>query len=393
MKVLLLGVGMQGKAALYDLVQSPDVTEIIAADLNVEALQAHVTERGYGARVRCAFVNAEEPDSIEPLMQSGADVVIDLLPSHMCGKIAAAAVKHGVHLVNSFYAVPEVKELAAQAEANNVTILPEFGLDPGIDLVMMGEAVRSLDEVEEIWSYGGGIPELAAADNPLKYKVTWTFAGVLNSYRRAGKVIRDGTIVEIKDTEVFYPANIHHVDIDGVGRLEAFPNGDALKYADLLGLDKSRLKALGRYAMRWPGHCAFWRTIVDLHLLDSEPVMVDGVAIDRKRYLVAALEPHLQYRADERDLVILRIEVKGRKMNRDQRVVAQMIDRRDLQTGFTSMSRTVGFTASIGAQMIGAGKITKRGVLSPINDFPYADLKEELAKRGIDLTSQAIAGG
>ena len=94
--------------------------------------------------------------------------------------------------------VPEVKVLATQAESRNVTILPEFGLDPGIDLVMLGEAVRSLDEVEEIWSYGGGIPEPEAASNPLKYKVTWTFEGVLNSYRRAGKVIRDGRIVQIE---------------------------------------------------------------------------------------------------------------------------------------------------------------------------------------------------
>ena len=390
MKVLLLGVGMQGKAALYDLVQSQDVTEIIAADQNIEALKAYLADGRYGAKVRCSFVNAEDPDSIEQLMKSGVDVVIDLLPSSVCGRVATAAVKHRVHLVNTFYAVPEVKDLATQAESSNVTILPEFGLDPGIDLVMLGEAVRSLDEVEEIWSYGGGIPEPESANNPLKYKVTWTFEGVLNSYRRAGKVIRDGAIVQIPDTEMFYPENIHQIDIEGIGKLEAFPNGDAVKYADLLGIDKSKLKALGRYAMRWPGHCAFWRTIVDLHLLDSEPVMVDGVAVNRRHYLVAALEPHLQYRTDERDMVILRTEVKGKKGNRIQRVVVQMIDRRDLQTGFTAMNRTVGYTASIGAQMIGSGKITKRGVLTPINDIPYLDLKRELAKRGILVTSEVV---
>ena len=103
------------------------------------------------------------------------DVAIDLLPAHACGRVAAAAVQQRVHLVNTFYTVPEVKDLATQAESRNVTILPEFGLDLGIDLVMLGEAVRSLDEVEEIWSYGGGIPEPEAASNPLKYKVTWMF--------------------------------------------------------------------------------------------------------------------------------------------------------------------------------------------------------------------------
>jgi saccharopine dehydrogenase-like NADP-dependent oxidoreductase len=390
LKVLLLGVGKQGKAALHDLVQSQGVTAVIAADRNLEALRVNLADRQYGAKVRCDFVDAEDPDSIERLMKSGVDVAIDLLPAHVCGRVAAAAVQHRVHLVNTFYTVPEVKDLTTQAESRNVTILPEFGLDPGIDLVMLGEAVRTVDEVEEIWSYGGGIPEPVSASNPLKYKVTWNFEGVLNSYRRTGKVIRDGTIVHIQDTEMFYPENVHQIDIEGVGRLEAFPNGDALKYAELLGIHRPKLKALGRFALRWPGHCAFWRTLVDLHLLDSEPVMINGVAVDRKRYLAAALEPHLQYSADERDMVILRTEVKGKKMNHTQRIVVQMIDRRDLQTGFTAMSRTVGYTASIGAQMIATGKITKRGVLTPVNDIPYADLKRELAERGIRVTSEVV---
>jgi saccharopine dehydrogenase-like NADP-dependent oxidoreductase len=387
-----MGVGKQGKAALHDLVHSQEVTEVIAADRDVEAVKAYLADRRYGAKVRYRFVDASDPNSIERLMKSRVDVAIDLLPAHVCGRVAAAAVQHQVHLVNTFYAVPEVKDLAAQAKSRNVTILPEFGLDPGIDLVMLGEAVRSLDEVEEIWSYGGGIPEPEAAGNPLKYKVTWTLEGVLNSYRRAGKVIRDGETVHIRDTEMFCPENIHQIDIEGVGRLEAFPNGDAVKYADLLGIARPKLRALGRYALRWPGHCAFWRAVVDLHLLDSEPVMIDGVAVDRKRFLAAALEPHLQYSADERDMVILRTDVRGKKDNRARRVVVQMIDRRDLQTGFTAMNRTVGYTASIGAQMIATGKITKRGVLAPVNDIPYVDLKRELARRGIRLTSELVAG-
>ncbi len=41
MKILLLGIGMQGKAALYDLVQRDEVTQIIAADWDSEALRAH----------------------------------------------------------------------------------------------------------------------------------------------------------------------------------------------------------------------------------------------------------------------------------------------------------------------------------------------------------------
>jgi lysine 6-dehydrogenase len=95
--------------------------------------------------------------------------------------------------------------------------------------VLLGQAVRTVDQVEELISYGAGIPEPEAADNPLRYKVSWTFEGVLRSYLRAGRVIRDGQVVEIEASDIFSPEQIHHVEIEGLGPLEAFPNGDALK--------------------------------------------------------------------------------------------------------------------------------------------------------------------
>jgi lysine 6-dehydrogenase len=386
MKILLLGVGMQGKAALHDLAHRGEVTEIMAADQDFEALEAYVASKPYAGKVRCEPVDAADPESIHRLMGQGPDVVIDLMPVIYHTTVAAAAVKHGIHLVNASYTPPEMMELADEARAKGITILPEFGMDPGIDLVLLGEAVRSFDSVEGIITYGAGFPEPEATDNPLKYKVTWTFEGVLKSYLRAGRVIRDGKIVEIKDTEMFCPENIHEVEIEGLGKLEAFPNGDALKYAALLGLETAGLRNLGRYVLRWPGHCAFWKALVDLHLLDDEPVMVDGAAVDRKRFLAAALEPHIQYRAHERDVVVVRIEVKGTQGGKERRAVYQVIDRRDLETGHTAMSRTVGYTASIGALMIGSGQIAKRGLLSPVNDVPYEPLVQELAERGIRVT-------
>jgi saccharopine dehydrogenase-like NADP-dependent oxidoreductase len=128
--------------------------------------------------------------------------------------------------------------------------------------------------------------------------------------------------------------------------------------------------------------------MVDLHLLDNELVMVNGVAVDRKRFLAAAIEPHIQYRDNERDVVVVRVDVKGKQGREKKRAIYQVIDRRDLETGFTAMSRTVGYTTSIGALMIGTGKITKRGVLSPINDIPYEPFAQELRKRGIRITSE-----
>jgi saccharopine dehydrogenase-like NADP-dependent oxidoreductase len=384
-----LGVGKQGKAALYDLAHSKGVTEIIAADREIESLAAHVEANRY-ENVQCAYVDADDRASLDRLMAHQPDVAIDLLPITTIGNVADAAVAHGVHLVNTFYTTPEVAALARQAEARGLTILPELGLDPGIDLLLLGQAVHSLDRVTGITTYGAGVPELAAAGNPLQYKVSWTFEGVLKSYHRAGRLIRDGVTVQIAADEQFHPDHVHQVDLPGLGKLEAFPNGDALLLADVLGLDPAELHTLGRYTLRWPGHSAFWRTVAELGLLDDEPVTLDGHEVDRKRYLAAAIEPRLQYAGDERDIVIVRVEVSGTRGGQQVQLVHTMIDRRDLRTGHTAMSRTVGYTASIGAQMIANGRIRKRGLLSPLIDVPYEPFVRELARRDIQITSECV---
>lgn len=388
MNILLLGTGMQGKAALHDLWLSPAVERIVAADGDLRALQKYVRGRRYGKKVSCEQVNAAKPESMLRLMKPRPNVVLDLLPSRFSGNVAAAALRAGVNLVNSVYVLPEVKKLAAAIKAGGLTFLPEFGMDPGIDLVLLGHAVNLFDRVDTIDTYGAGIPEPAAANNAIKYKVTWTFEGVLRAYMRGGRLIRGGRIVEIGAREMFSPENIHEIEIPGLGRFEAYANGDAVRYAKVLGFAPDKLQQLGRFAFRWPGHCAFWKKMIDLHLLDEEPLTIDGVTVDRRRFLAAAIEPHIRLEARERDVAVIRVDVTGEKAGKKKRAVLQIIDRRDLASGFTAMSRTVGFTASIGAQLIGSGRLSKRGLLSPLRDVPYDLFKEELAKRNIRISEE-----
>jgi saccharopine dehydrogenase-like NADP-dependent oxidoreductase len=390
MKVLLLGVGMQGKAALDDLAKSGGVSEVIAADRDYDGLVEHVKRRGY-KNVRRERIDAADPRSIDRLFALRPGVAICLLPTACVAAVARSAVKSGVHLVDTSYLVPEVRDMAREAASKGVTILPEFGMDPGIDLVLLGEALRRLDVVEEILSYGAGVPEPAAADNPLRYKISWTFDGVLISYRRPARILQDGKVVQISDTEQFAARNIHTIEVEGLGALEAYPNGDALKYTEYLD-DKSSLRNVARYSARWPGHCEFWKKLVDLHFLDeTPPVMVDGAPVSPRRFLSSLLAPQLQYRQGERDVAIIRVVVRGRKAGRPRSFVFQVIDLKDLETGFTAMNRTVGFTASIGAQMILNGTINRRGILSPVRDVPWEPFQRELERRHIRVTMEESA--
>jgi len=383
-QVLILGIGLQGRAALYHLANSPEVEGIIAADSDLERAEACAKKFG-GGKTRCVRLDAEDHDAVLELMASGVDVVIELLPSYFGEVMVELALEASVHLVNTSYASEEVLKLGAEAARKGVAILPEFGMDPGIDLIMGARAVGELDEVQELYSYGGGFPEPEAADNPLKYKISWTFDGVLRSYKRPAHILKDGQVAHIPATEIFAEQNIHTVHVDGLGELEAIPNGDALRYIVLFGLEGS-LRAMGRFSLRWPGHCAFWKKLVGLGFLDDEPIIVGSVEVAPREFLHSLLEPQLQYGENERDVAFIRIDARGLKAGRMIRIVYDLTDYRDLSTGLMAMNRTVGFTASIGAQMIVRGDIKRRGVLSPVRDVDGDVLFGELRKCGMYIS-------
>ncbi len=379
---------MQGQTALDDLVKSEAVEHVVAADMDIGGVRLLVGNRGYGDKVSCEPLDATDHESIGRLMAAGPDVAIDLLPIKFITSVAEAAIENGVHLVNTFYVPESLRELESHAQTNGVSILPEFGMDPGIDLVLTGDAVRSLDTVTDLLSYGAGIPAPDAAHNPIKYKISWTFEGVLASYYRKGRVIRDGQIVEIEREEQFDRDNIHTVEFGELGTMEAIANGDGVAYVEELGLKPSSIRNTGRYSLRWPGHNAFWDAAVRLHLLDEDPAIVGGKPVNRQAFLAAAMGPHLQYQAGERDMAIVRVVVVGTRGNRRVRITHDVVDLRDLKTGFMAMSRLVGFTASLGAQMLGSAMITKRGLLSPMHDVPAGFFLSELARKGIRVETK-----
>ena len=380
MRILVLGTGLQGRATLHDLARSPTVSHVIAADADLAGLGRYL-DRLKTDKVEPVGLDARDHDRVAALMRK-VQAVIVLLPTAFHVPITRLAIANGIHLVNSSYVPPEFHEIGRDAAARGLAILPEFGFDPGIDLVLAGQAVKELDEVHEFYSYGAGFPEPRAATGPLRYKISWTFEGVLKSYVRDAHVIREGKTVAIPGREIFASSNIHRVDMEGWGALEAYPNGDVVHYLTAMGV-AGTVKNAGRFAMRWPGHCAFWYALSQLGFLDQTPIPVGNAPVVPREFVRHLLEPQLQYAEDERDVAVIRVDVRGLKDGRRRRVLSQVVDLRDLESGLLAMNRTVGYTASIGAQMILRGDIRKRGLLSPLTDIPTNTFFTELRQRGI----------
>lgn len=64
MEILLLGVGMQGKAALQDLIAHSSY-HITAADKDFDSLKTYVATMDYGERVDCCSLDANDSEEFD----------------------------------------------------------------------------------------------------------------------------------------------------------------------------------------------------------------------------------------------------------------------------------------------------------------------------------------
>ena len=385
MKILVLGgCGVQGRTALYDLASDPDISEIICADIQFEELAKieNFTDMG---KITTAKIDAQNKSDLLGLYRK-VDLVIDLLPKEFKSHVNEMALEAKVHVVNTNY-MYKTKDMDKKAKQAGIAIMPECGLDPGIDLVIYADAKSRFESLSVINSYCGGFPEKKACTNPLNYKLSWIWRGVLSSTSRDGKIIKDGQIIEIPFARQHDKSFVHEIEFPNLGTLEAIPNGDAVFFTDRMGLTK-KIVNTGRYSLRWPGWSAFWRPLKELDFLSEDPVKgIDG-KLSPMDFMEKHLGPKLVYQDDEKDLVAMINIFEGKKNNKKMQFTSCMLIERDLETGIMAMSKGVAYTACIVAKMIVKGEIKEKGVLSPINHIPVAPFMERLKKRGIVISEK-----
>lgn len=397
--VLLLGFGMQGSAAFFDLLGSDSVKAITVVDTNPN-LENEVRKFKTDKNVKVIILSiSDDEDKILDLMKE-VDVVVELLPGKFAFKAAKMAAEVGVNLVSAMYfkdaseedpikinqRANDLNSISEMARKKDIILLSEFGLDPGLDLIVGKRALAELDEVHDFYSYGAGFPELSSANNPIKYKFTWSIEGVMLSYLRPAIVIKDSKNIEIPAIEMFEEKNMHLLSIEELGgTLECFPNGNSEHYAELMGI-KETIRNMGRYICRWDGHSAFWEKMAKSGFLGKEPIEVNGVKVAPYEFCAALLGGQKQffYSENERDVALIRMDVKGLKDGKEKHVIYQVIDYRDLDSGFSAMSRTTGFTTAIGAELILEGKINCKGIINPL-DIEFDCMHDAMIKRGLKI--------
>jgi saccharopine dehydrogenase-like NADP-dependent oxidoreductase len=400
--LLILGCGMQGSAALEDLYHHVESDPIVVVDKRSDLIE--YLGRYLDGRVTGRRLDITAGPELRDLM-AGASVVVEALPPSLTLDVARLAADVGVSLVSSmFYVDPsetdsesiqrmrdELEGLDREAEAKGIVILPEFGLDPGIDLILGARALGEFDQVHTFNSYGSGVPAPEDASNPLKYKFSWSVLGVLRASKRPATVVSRGQVENIPGNEIFRPENTHTIEIDELGgTLECYANGNAAHYLEVFNL-RARVQEMGRYTCRYPGHCAFWDRMVNCGYLDEAQIQVGGVSVAPIEFTAALLsgQDQFQFGPEEADLAMVRVDAAGWSGGAPKRVIYQLIDRRDLTSGFTAMQRTVGFTLGLGARLILEKKLPRSGLLSP-TEVPFNLLEEGLHSFGMRITREEL---
>jgi lysine 6-dehydrogenase len=374
MRLLVLGAGLQGSACAYDLLQQPGVEQVTIADLTPERIPGLL--RPYvGERLRLVRLDAQDGAALRAAMR-GHDAVQNAAPYSFNLGVAQAAVDVGVHcadLGGNTEIVVQQQRLDAAARRQNVSIIPDCGLAPGMVNILAAEGIRRVGDAETVKIYVGGLPQ--RPEPPLNYQIVYSLAGALDYYTTPSWVLRDG-----KPTRVDALSELESVTFPApVGELEAFHTGGGISILPWAYAD--RVRTMEYKTLRYPGHAAIMRPIRELGLLDLVPVAVNGTKIVPRDAFIATVSPKLT-KPEGRDLVALRVMVRGKN---GSQAAWQLLDYYDETHGISAMMRTTGFSLAITGLMQVEGRVTARGVHTPDVAVPFGAYVAELARRGVAI--------
>lgn len=391
MKLLLLGSGMMGSAAAYDMACQPHVDSVTLADSDLKRARdvaARVNHITGTKKVRAVAIDAAKEKQAARLMK-GHDGALSAVPYFLNLGLAQAAIAAGCHFADlggNNTVVRQELALAKKAEKRNVGLAPDCGLSPGMASILGGELVRRLDgRADALKLYVGGLPEKPMP--PFHYQLVFSVEGLINEYVEPARILRKGKLATIEPlTE---PEPFH---MEGFPPLVAFHTSGGT--STLPETFEGRVGECFEKTLRYPGHYDLLCELKELGLFSSEKIRVAGTDVSPRAVLAKIFEG--KFAGKGPDVTIMRVEahesikapgVRGLLGGRLKGRVASytMVDHYDAKTDMSSMMRTTAFPASIVLQMMCSGAIAKRGAVLQERDVPAEAFLQEVARRGIKI--------
>ena len=380
MKVLVLGSGLMGRGAAFDLAHNDAVKEVIVADIDTKRAEALAEEMG--PKVIAETIDATDRKQLKALFAK-----VDTVASEVSYKLnllhTEVAIATGTHLCDlggNLKVVEKQLKLHDKAKDAGVTVIPDCGLAPGLANVLARAGIDYLTSTDSVKIRVGGLQQEPRP--PLNYSLIFAVEGLINEYIEPCMVLRDGKIAFedplIGFEQVEFP--------EPYGKLEAFNTSGGSSTMPLTY--EGKVANLDYKTLRYPGHGHKMWCLMKLGFMDSKEQDFGGVKVAPRTVLEKLLEQNLP--PTGKDVTLLRVTVEGWKGTESRKVEYELIDLFDDKVGLTSMMRTTSFTASTAATMMADGTNSERGVLPPEKAIPPDPFIEEMKKRGIEIKHQVF---
>ena len=373
MRVLALGgCGAVCQHATRDMVEFSNFEEIVIGDYNVDAAKEMAQEMG-GGRVTAVKADADDYDGLVKLFKD-FDLVVNGLPFKYDLAVTKACIEVGVHGVD---VSTEEKQWAYDTAARDkgIIFIPGVGATPGITNVMARRGADQLDVLDEIRIHFAAFRCIAPAPGLLT-TFLWEFHPHLEKERL---VYENGQFRSVGPFE-----GLKTVNFPGpIGEQEVcyIPHPETVTIPKSLGAKKVSVQGcFPPQAMRLA------RALLDHGLYGEEPVSVKGIEgtpLEIMHELLIQLPESKQTPLWAYGLLV---QADGKRDGRDVKVTLwNRHPPQDEWGGTAAYYKNIGIPLSIGAQMIGRGEVTERGVIPPETAFDPHAFFAALAERGIEI--------
>lgn len=349
----ILGSGRQGVAVAYDLVKFGNAEEVRLLDIDIDATESGANR--INSLLKCDTTTSEKLDVTNhtEMVKSlkDVDVFISAVPYHLNPKITSAALEAKASMVDLGGHTDIVrKQLEFHEDAENVgiTIVPDCGMGPGMNITMALLAMEQLDEPKEVRIWDGGLPQNPKP--PWNYNLFFHINGLTNEYDGDAYFLRDGAISPVacfEDVEsVIFP--------NSIGTLEAAVTSGGL--STMPWTFEGKLDILENKTLRYPGHWEWMKAYRELGLFSEESVKVGDIEIMPREFYHHLLNPKIND-GIVKDVCLMRVECKGIKDGKQIVSTVESVEYFDEDTEFTAMEKWTGWHASIMAIQIAERKI------------------------------------
>ena len=378
-KFVIVGSGRQGISVAYDLLRDSN-HNVVMVDIHEDFLNQalnKISAISNSQNLKGIVTDVSDSDQMLEIL-ADADVMISAVPYKFNLDLTKLAIKSKTSMVDlggHTNIVREQLSMNEQAQESGITIVPDCGMGPGMNITMAVLATEILDQTDEIYICDGGLPK--DPKPPWNYSLFFNIEGLTNEYDEQAYFLKDGEIVEVPCFD-----NIENVSFDNIGELEAAVTSGGL--STMPWTFKNKLKVLENKTLRYKGHWEWMKAYRELGLFSREVIDHNDREIVPRHFYHQLLEKKLDHGRVE-DVCLMRIKAIGFKDSKKIELTIDAVEYYNQKLDLTAMEKWTGWHISIMALEIAYNKVSN-GAISVENALKGHTFLEEARNRGYDIT-------